>query len=605
MSTRIQKLYDERKAAIESLYHQLTRYSQSPTLYYKIHPVIGNVEYIVSPDIGLDQADPKLQSQIDTPQEMALQFLQKFENIFIPRTNTFRYRLYLKHTLHSQMGTHCIFGYRYQDHEVSEVSFVVHLDREQHIVMITSVYDPEALTKMSRQTEPERPVPTRARWSRSFNDVIKWLAQQYELTGQITTDILWIPDQHNDYQPRLEVKANTRDYDMVFYFDQHFDPSQPKETVQSYRLHVGAAARKTIIATVYDDFWEPVRKKRERLEKVLFNRVTKKVVLRDLQLSKGGLMGRYVTIRDNIMDFWPDLDFVEPPQPETSSSVFDRVMAYYHLDLVQRYFRELGMLVLDEYEQFNPMHVVLGGSSSTRYVPTQNEIHLARLAHPQNDPNDPYRATDAREARLIYHEFVHAITDALCRLRRNDLSKAGGNGQESPRLGQVYQAAALDEGLADYFACSLAARQGATRPYFYIPVRDSRDPKKLNWRDNIRKLGGRSISTPRKYRLPRYSKRVTLNEQTIYRWSEEWSRYLWMLRCELEPEVADTVIAHSIFFLTRWSTFGMGMLAILLADHLLFSRTHEQVIMQPKEPGLKNIRDWEMLGQSAPAPMRE
>ena len=64
----------------------------------------------------------------------------------------------------------------------------------------------------------------------------------------------------------------------------------------------------------------------------------------------------------------------------------------------------------------------------------------------------------ARDARILYHEYVHAVTDSLARLQRIDKS---GKDSDNKRLLEMIQSVAMDEGLADYFACSLAQRQGA------------------------------------------------------------------------------------------------------------------------------------------------
>jgi hypothetical protein len=55
----------------------------------------------------------------------------------------------------------------------------------------------------------------------------------------------------------------------------------------------------------------------------------------------------------------------------------------------------------------------------------------------------------------------------------------------------------------------------------------------------------------------------------------------------LKPEIADIIIAHSLFFLTRWATFEQGVDAILLADRLLFSGAHKETIGKLKEVNCK------------------
>ena len=129
----------------------------------------------------------------------------------------------------------------------------------------------------------------------------------------------------------------------------------------------------------------------------------------------------------------------------------------------------------------------------------------------------------------------------------------------------MLQAASLDEGLAYYYACSLAARYGVGRAHFRLLKLDGRT---LCWNDDCEcRLG------PSRHRAYAYNLGIVdepgqgdLESEIIYDWCEHWGRYLWNLRCRLGAEVADTMVAHSVFFLTRWSTFGTGVLAIMLAD---------------------------------------
>ena len=69
-------------------------------------------------------------------------------------------------------------------------------------------------------------------------------------------------------------------------------------------------------------------------------------------------------------------------------------------------------------------------------------------------------------------------------------------------------------------------------------------------------------------------------------------RLLLRIRTLLGSEIADMLIANSIFFLTRWSTFGMGVRALVLTDRLLFGGVHERDILE-KADG-KMACDWKI-----------
>lgn len=159
---------------------------------------------------------------------------------------------------------------------------------------------------------------------------------------------------------------------------------------------------------------------------------------------------------------------------------------------------------------------------------------------------------------------------------------------------QILQAAAIDAGLADNFACSLAVRAGAPDAGFYPPplVVDNATGPAWNVagaanepiKARIRVLAGTREAgyAPLPYddlceatadKLPGDQPAAQTIDRLIYAWAELWGRYLWSLRCAPSPDVADVLAAHSIFFLTRWSSFGSGVLALAMADQMLFDGT--------------------------------
>ncbi|MDY7077180.1 MAG: hypothetical protein SXV54_09675 [Chloroflexota bacterium] len=518
------QIYNPREK-IQGLCDRLRRYTDEPGLYYKICKQRNDIEYLVAPDLGLGFP------LHGTPEERARQFLRFSFGLFGLSRRLFDQQIYVKHVLCSRMGTHCIFGLRYMGDEMAETNFVVHLDNDHRVVMVMNVYQPD----------------------------------------------------ESEYHRLLQVKLTAPQGDFVAWV------SEDGEITRSYPVHAGAIPEQVKLGQVYDGFWSHLKGGKVDVDEAMLNRMGRKmVVLRGLE-AKRGLVGRYAAVTDEISNYWPLQSSWFLYDPEPSSSTFDRVMAYYHIDLIQRYFRDLGVSVLDEYEQFNPVQVVLSPDRPTYYSPKEQRIHLQRLG--RGEPEEEfegglggefeggfdYKCTQAREARVLYHEFVHVVTDALARLRRQDKGKSE----------RFLQAAAMDEGLADYFACSLAARHGVRRAYFGRLKLDQ-EAGELEW--EVERTLGPSLSKAFGYNLrPTYDANLT-SEENIYKWGEQWGRYLWQLRCALGVEVADMVIAHSIFFLTRWSTFEMGVLAIMLADRLLFEGVHESVILNDK---VKDAVGWE------------
>lgn len=235
------------------------------------------------------------------------------------------------------------------------------------------------------------------------------------------------------------------------------------------------------------------------------------------------------------------------------SPVVDRVMTYYHIDLIQRYFRQLGLDVLDTYPSLMPLVVHLGTEEDTdKHNPSDGALYIKRITK-------DFTATDARDARILYHEFTHAVTDALARLQRGDTTD-----QSYPYRSQVLQAAAIDEGLADYFASSLAVQHGAQEAVIYVlndlagnAIGDivPEDAEPLNLHITMRQLDVPLESEEYQSAVDSLAEILqdrerikTSNNNAYYEWSTVWARYLWQLRLALEPEIADTIIAHSIFF---------------------------------------------------------
>jgi hypothetical protein len=261
------------------------------------------------------------------------------------------------------------------------------------------------------------------------------------------------------------------------------------------------------------------------------------------------------------------------------------VLAYYHTDRVQRYFRELGLTALDDYPALNPIKVRLSRAAKTQFINSEQCIQLAVIPGAKRRATQP-PYTQAREPRVIYHEFTHAVTDSLARLQRGDWTNGGHR-----RHGQLLQAAAMDEGLADYFACSLAARSGDPDPKFALlkiargrVVYDIDRQRMLTlqkgetaWLEPILQPEPADFAT----------KGAGFFEELKYDWGKRWGQFLWMLRTQekIGAEAADLLVATSLFFLTRWSTIVGGVLALLQADQLLFGGVHRRIIGEIAQKG--------------------
>jgi hypothetical protein len=576
---------EQGRLALHEFRQTLAEQNPDAQVYCRVHPEIGNVEFLVAfnSDAGLSARVAGLSEE-----EQARQFLGDHCELFRLHREVFTEKhLTLKHTLHSMVGAHLIFelcadALAPQGQPLADTCFVVHSDQRRRIVMISAVYGPEYT--LDAQQLPPADVQARVQDVWKANPPLD--ANRYSLVPE-----LWPDPKTRRYRLGQRLKYVDREHvTRCFILDQD-------EIITWYTIDP-TFPRYWGMGQIYQRHWNRYRDEPP----------ARRVVLSDLT-HKRSLVGRYVKVEDRVnASALPAPVNAEPPTFVYSSDQgwFDRVMAYYHTTLIQRYFRELGLFELDRCQGLMPMRVVLSSGPISRFVvpdATQEPDGSGReqdkpgwiLLNRVGDENGR-KWTQAREARVIYHEFTHAVTDALARLQRGN--RMDPNYQ---RRDQVLQAAAMDEALGDYFACSLAAQAGAEQPTFGILEIDKDHPDEENpsW-TGLRNLAPlRSSTLARQPVLPPLhlvKEEDDTRDAPIYRWGELWASYLWQLRSdpEIGPDDADLLIANSIFFLTRWTTIAGGLLALMLADALLFDGLHLNRIRDlARERGL-DIAEFEL-----------
>jgi hypothetical protein len=579
----------KQQEGVKSLAREIQGFLAQQQIYYRINDDIrlGNIEYVVGENLAAGM------SLSGTLEARAIDFVRSKSELFNLPKRQAQSNMFVKYVLRSLMGTHIILGFRYKGRddtagqEELDKSFAVHFSDDERLVMISSVYLPCGQDlEEDPWTDAERKKLTQAlaeiqqgKFSFKQGVFTKEDTPQYEgIPREVRVEQKWITEQTPTSCKmvlRFQVKFTTGNMSLVFLLD------KSGNYVSCYSTSSGAFLRTSQVAL---DLWgDSVQDPKGS------------VILRDL-IREDEVRGRYVWVQDNV------------PPPEImswkvdsalSSSGADRVMAYYHVDYIQRYFRELGLRALDDYDGLNPLRIELCDSlqrsARTQFLPGRQAIILAAVEDAQQGA---LKCTDARSARLIYHECVHAITDAIARLRRDNAATLN-----TLRFKQILQAHAMDEGLADYFACSVLARQGVKDANFIAPLKihDSRLVYDLNSAVTRDLEGDRpfpcqgligkanlSVDTMKFKDMGNGS----IDENVIYALGLEWSRLLLRIRTLLGPEIADMLIANSIFFLTRWSTFGMGVRALVLTDRLLFGGVHEEDILE-KADG-KMACDWKI-----------
>jgi hypothetical protein len=152
---------------------------------------------------------------------------------------------------------------------------------------------------------------------------------------------------------------------------------------------------------------------------------------------------------------------------------------------------------------------------------------------------------DAEDAEVVWHEFGHALQDAIC-----------------PDFGQSSEAAAMGEGFGDYWAGSFFERLKPQR--YRLSV--------MSW-DGVWYEGDppcvRRLDSPRSFETFDHSPGGDEHEN-----GEIWSATLWEVRELLGRKRADRVIVDSHFQLDGFTTFARGARAMLDADHHLNRGAH-------------------------------
>lgn len=213
---------------------------------------------------------------------------------------------------------------------------------------------------------------------------------------------------------------------------------------------------------------------------------------------------------------------------------FKEVMAYFHIDRIQRYIQSLGFTNVNN----RPIPVNIDGirDDNSFYSPATKALTFGTGG-----------VDDAEDAEIILHEYGHSIQD-----------------NQVPGFGSSEEAAAMGEGFGDYLAASffetlkpsrLARCVGSWDATAYSPE----DPPCL------RRLDG----------TKRYPRDVVHEAHAD---GEIWSACLWKLRETIGRTACDKLVLAHHFLIKRDSRFEDAALALTLADRRLYRGVHERAI---------------------------
>jgi len=259
----------------------------------------------------------------------------------------------------------------------------------------------------------------------------------------------------------------------------------------------------------------------------VFSKAYKTVVLKEVDRD-GFLTGPYVdTGNTENRATSPSLEFNYARDDER----FEEVMAYYHIDSVQRYIQSLGFRdgkgILAQAVKVNANGSLLDQSW---YDPNTGKKDITYGSGGVDDGED---------AEVIVHEYGHALMDAII-----------------PGFGQSGEAEAIGEGFSDYLAGS----------FYEKYKKPARKVKLAEWDAKGYSEAGEECLR----RLDSQKHYPDEMESDCHANGEIWSACLWKVRKLLGRKKADTVILESGFYLNQYPDFKDGAEAILQAEKNLY-----------------------------------
>jgi Zn-dependent metalloprotease len=227
---------------------------------------------------------------------------------------------------------------------------------------------------------------------------------------------------------------------------------------------------------------------------------------------------------------------------------FEEVMAYYHIDSLQRYIQSLGFRndkgILSRSVKVNAHG---GAEDNSYYDPSPGK---------KNITFGDGGVDDAEDAEIIVHEYGHALQDAIL-----------------PGFGQGKEGRAMGEGFGDYL----------TGSFFYSFKKGTRKAKIAEW-DAKGYAGGPEECLRRLDSHKHYPEDMEGEEHLD---GEIWSACLWKVRKVLGRRKADAVILESHFYLNQYSEFEDGAEAIVMAEKNLYGGQRNKALTKIfKERGI-------------------
>jgi len=279
-------------------------------------------------------------------------------------------------------------------------------------------------------------------------------------------------------------------------------------------------------------------------DQAVFKGAYQRVTLKELEQG-GRLKGPYVDTTNTLKGARSaNFEFVYTRDDDR----FEEVMAYYHIDSLQRYIQSLGFRndkgILSRSVKVNAHG---GAEDNSYYDPSPGK---------KNITFGDGGVDDAEDAEIIVHEYGHALQDAIL-----------------PGFGQGKEGRAMGEGFGDYL----------TGSFFYSFKKGTRKAKIAEW--DAKGYAGGPEECLRWLDSHKHYPDDMEGEEHLD--GEIWSACLWKVRKVLGRRKADAVILESHFYLNQYSDFKDGAEAILMAEKNLYGGQRNKALTKIfKERGI-------------------
>jgi zinc metalloprotease ZmpB len=221
-------------------------------------------------------------------------------------------------------------------------------------------------------------------------------------------------------------------------------------------------------------------------------------------------------------------------------SGFEDVMAYFHIDSLQRYIQSLGFQNIGNFPMRIDPHGY-GNSDNSAFLANNINISQSYLIFGDGGVND------AQDSDVLTHEYAHAIS--FC---------------ASPQTNTGQERKGLDEGIGDY----TAAFTSYDNDLYAWSLTYTWDGHNEYW-------SGRSAST-----AVLYPPTVSQHGNIIYDYGEIWASTLMQIRQSIGSTTADKLFFEELYHNYAYMTLSDAARLYLDADTALYNGVHTPIILQ-------------------------